>query len=206
LGRKQTRTRYVGVIKIDLNQAGPKTQSAFDTLKHEAGHFLFETKFVADRRASPPLPRSLKTTASQHFGEQVQTEMDLITEFAAESVEALGAGATFNPALLSGEFDPKFGISGYRDEQGNTLTPNGWGWRFLEKLSLLDGKKKAQDLKTQGLSPITLETDFSLVDERRFFYLWLGQFNNRKDAKAWFDSTLKPLGLSPIGDVEPRRY
>jgi hypothetical protein len=151
-----------------------KPQSAFVTLRHEAGHILFERTFHYDEsgneRASTPLPASLKSKTEVGSGdEDIKTDMQLLSEYAAEGAEAQAPGEKFNLTNFIAENDPRFGVDGYHDSEGNAQTPTGFGIRVANGLTLIVAKQTARELKAAQVEPVFLLTVPNPEKEQRRF-------------------------------------
>gem|GEM_PF-5899356 len=145
-------------------------QSALATLRHEAGHLLFERVIgydkVGNALTKTTLPEPLASQVAEHSGdEEITTDVELLSEYAAEGVEQMNG--PFDRAAFAEENDPRFGVGGYHDVDGDAQAPTGFGVRIATGLTLLGAKATARELGALG--PVFLLTVPDPAAERRRF-------------------------------------
>ena len=82
------------------------------------------------------------------------------------------------------EFDPLFGIDGYRQIDGTRSSPTGFGIRVAKDLTLLDAKSKYRTLEQAGIRPLFLKTVVFIDKWLRTFEVLTGEFPDKKAAKT----------------------
>jgi hypothetical protein len=166
-------------------------QSALATLRHELGHLLFQRAVQFDQLARPlpetPLPEPLQTRVeARSRDESITTDVGLLSEFAAEAVEQPGAG--FSMAGFTEENDPRFGIGGYHDVDGNAQAPTGFGVRMARGLTLIAAKQAAREIMASVPGPVFLLTVPTPAAEQRLFDVLMLTGPDRKAVREAFDA------------------
>lgn len=178
------RNAYSTVIVLDFDRIEAHNADPVETLQHELGHALnFQTVTAGKdptKDTSPPLSADLIKKLKGFDMGHITTQQGLLSEFAAESLEG---SQTFDPGKFSEEFDLLFGVDGYRDVDGNTATPAGYGVRIAKDLTLLDAKSRYRSFDLAGVTPLFLRTEVSIPKEKRSFVLLTGQYGTKNDAK-----------------------
>ncbi|HKS28373.1 MAG TPA: hypothetical protein VJS44_11160 [Pyrinomonadaceae bacterium] len=177
-----------------------KPQSAMGTLRHEAGHLIFEKAFAFDKlgdfNPSKPLPETMKSqVATGSHSKNIKTEVALLSEYAAESVDDPLTGKPdkeekyepFDREKFMEENDPKFGVAGYHDLDGKEQTPTGFGVRLAENLTLVAAKKTAGNLKAALNVPVFLLTVLKPKTEQRLFNLFILEGAEKESVREQLD-------------------
>jgi hypothetical protein len=165
-------------------------QSALATLRHEAGHLLFERVIGYDNAGNAlpatPLTGSLKSQVEKHSGdEDIATDVELLSEYAAEGVEQMNA--PFDMAKFQEENDPRFGVSGYHDVDGNVQAPTGFGVRMARGLTLVAAKAVARKLGAVAPGAVFLLTVPKPAAEQRLFDVLMLMGPDKKTVRDTFD-------------------
>ncbi|HVZ39422.1 MAG TPA: hypothetical protein VHI13_09105 [Candidatus Kapabacteria bacterium] len=195
IDKRQEEYRTERAKYMEMFQGIPPTEppSALGTLRHEAGHLLFERAIQYDNLGNPlpskPLDAKLKQQVEQNsYDNAIATDMDLLSEYAAESVGRRKDAVPFNLATFKEENDPRFGVGGYHDVDGAQQLPAGFGVRVATGLALIAAKEIARAVKVTPDVPVYLLTVPHPETEQRRFAVFMLRGNDRKTVRNDFNN------------------
>ncbi|MBS1911266.1 MAG: hypothetical protein JST22_04715 [Bacteroidetes bacterium] len=167
--------------------------SVLGTLRHEAGHLLFERAILYDNLGNPlpskPLDPALKKQVEENsYDKTIATDMELLDEYAAESVGRRKNAVPFDLAMFKEENDPRFGVGGYHDAEGTQQSPAGFGVCVATGRTLIAAKKIARALKATVDVPVYLRTVPHPETEQRLFDVLMLKGNDRKTVRNEFNN------------------
>ncbi len=184
-------------------------QSAMGTLRHEAGHLVFERAIFYDKFGNPlpskTLPESLRSEVEKgSHSENIRTDMELLSEYAAEGLDDPIAGKPGDPEEFEPfdidkfreENDPKFGVGGYHDIDGGEQTPSGFGVLVAQEQRLIIAKQTARALKAVADEPMFLLTVLKPKTEQRLFNVLILEGADRESVRDKFDQLKKIPALA----------
>ena len=139
------------VVVLDLDRIAKQKEDPVQVLQHELGHFIYLQNVKLVDATNPGFPvfapvsaAVAKALKAMGYDQIISDEADLLTEIAARQMENK---QQFDEASFMEEFDPLFGIDGYRQIDGSRSSPTGFGIRVAKDLTLLDAKNKYQDFR-----------------------------------------------------------
>jgi hypothetical protein len=113
--------------------------------------------------------------------------MQLLSEYAAEGAEQQQVSQPFNMPQFLEENDPRFGVGGYHDFDGNEQAPAGFGVRMATGLTLVVAKQTARDLMAIPVEPVFLLTVPNPKKEQRRFDVLMLMVADKKSVQDAFD-------------------